>query len=97
MRDDKLRENIGIYEGLMDDAGVLADIFIGNETIEEFNSAGEYEPLLRMIAEFHFDPGNTTLYNALIKKIKFTEKKVYDLRAHVDSNYKKAKFIYMKR
>ena len=94
MRDDKLQENIGIYQGLMEDVAILADIFIGNQTIEEMNEAGEYYPLLRMVADFHFAPENSRVYGELIDRIKFIEKKVYDLRAHIDSNHKKAKFIY---
>ena len=54
-RDDKLQASVGIYQDLMEDFAKLADIFIGNETIEDFNEAGEYIPLLRLVADFHLE------------------------------------------
>jgi len=93
-RDDKLRAEISIYKTLMEDVGELADIFIGNEVLAEFIDSGEYQPFIMQISEFHFSPENEKLYTELISKIKMIEKKVYDLRHHIDSNHKKAQFIY---
>jgi len=94
VRDDKLRAEIGIYEGLMDDVAALADIFIGNETIEDFNRAGEYVPFLRLVAEFHFDPGNERLHKELSRRINLIKKNLLDLSIQIDTNHRKAKFIY---
>ena len=94
LRDDKLRASIGIHEDLMDDMGTLADIFIGNENIAEFTPGTEYRPLTLLVSEFHFDPGNETLKKELLSRIKMVEKMVSNLSAKIDSNFKKAKYIY---
>lgn len=93
-RKETKREEIGIYEDLMDDVQDLANIFIGNESLNDYTEGGDFQPFLRLIAELHFSPENTRLYTEAIHQIKIIEKKVLDLRAHVVANYKKGKFIY---
>jgi len=95
-RDDELQESIGIYQNLMEDMADLANIFIGNETLDDFNEGGDYEPLLKMVAEFHFNPENARLYTDLKHRINLIKKKVLDLSTQIDSNHKKALFIYRK-
>ena len=97
LRDDKLRQELGIYENLMDDMAMLADIFIGNETIEEFTQGGEYEPLLKLMAEIHFSPENKRVYSLILFRIKFIEKKLLEIRGNLERNFQKAKFIYRDR
>jgi len=95
--DSKLRAEIGIYEDLMEDFGELADIFIGNVTMDETTEAGEYQPFLKLLAEFHFNPENERLYKDVISKINFIEEKLLKLRGQIDSNFTKGKFISRKR
>lgn len=96
-RDDKLREEIGIYENLMEDFSDLADIFIGNYTMDDLKEDGEYEPLLKLISEFHFSPENERLRDEIMRRLKLIEKKVLKLRTQVDANFKKGKFLYRNR
>lgn len=96
-RDDKLRGDVGIYENTMDDFAALADIFIGNETADDFTSGGDYEPLLLLISELHFNPENDRLFKLVTNRIKLLEKKLLKLRTQIDGNHKKAKFIYRNR
>jgi hypothetical protein len=96
-RDDKLRANIGMYEELMEDAEKLADIFIGNQILEEFEDSGEYRPFLRLLAEFHFSPENQRIYEELRAKMNYIKKCVLDLSTQIDENHKKALFIYRRR
>lgn len=95
-RDDTRRANIGIYENLMEDAAMLADIFIGNQIEEEFDEGGEYVPFLQLLADFHFNPENRRLYSELKHKINFIKKSVQDLSTQIDSNHRKASHLYHK-
>ena len=97
MRDDKKREEIGIYERLMEDAEELANIFIGNDTLFDYGEGGDFQPFLKLLAEFHFSPENDRLYTELKHRINLIEKKVLDLRTRVTANYTKGKFLYRDR
>jgi len=97
MREDNLRDSAGIYEGLMDDVQALANIFIGNEEHAEFEMDGDYVPFLKLVAQYHFEPENATLYNKLSRKLNLVEKLLLDLRQQIDDNHKKALHLYRKR
>ena len=96
-RDDKLREEMGIYEKLMDDAGDLANIFIGNETMFDYSEGGDFVPFLKLLAEFHFSPENDRIYTELKHRVNLIKKLVLDLSTNIDANYKKGKFLYRNR
>lgn len=97
MRDDKLRAEMGIYENLMEDAQALADIFIGNETLFEFDEGGDHVPFLKLLAEFHFMPENDKIYKELKHRVDLLKKLVLNLSTNIDANYKKGKFLYRNR
>lgn len=94
MRDDKLRASIDIYENLMEDVAALADILIGNSTPADFKGTGEYSPFLRLVADFHFSPENATLYRELKSRLNEIKKCFQDLSIQIDTNHRKALFIY---
>ncbi len=96
IRDDKLRENIGMYENLLEDVGIIADMLIGNDGMDDYEASGEYNPFLMLLSEFHFSPENDRITKELLNRLKFIEKKVYNLRVQIDNNHKKAKFLYGK-
>lgn len=94
--DSKLREEIGIYEQLMEDFEEIANVFIGNVNMAEMSQEGEYQPLLKLLAEFHFSPESIKMHDELISRIKGIEKKLLNLRGQIDSNHQKGKFICSK-
>lgn len=81
----------------MEDVSKLADIFIGNQSLEQFTGEGEYDPFLKLVAEIQMEPSNERVYKAVKRYLRFIEKSVKDLRAQIDMNYKKDKFIRPKR
>lgn len=96
VRDDKLREEVGIYEHLMDDISDLVDMLIGNDTLLDYTDAGEYIPFVEMVAQFHFDPDNQRLYKDLMRRIKMIEKNLLKFRERVEQNHSKGRFIALR-
>ena len=94
--DQQKRADIGIYENLMEDFREMANIFIGNETLDEFTEGAVYQPMMHVVADFHFSPENDRVYSELLSKINLIEKKLLKLRVFIDANHAKGKFLYPK-
>ena len=97
MKASRAREDIRMYENLMEDVAAMADMLIGNETIDDYGSGGDYQPFVELVAEFHFNPENDRLYNDLMRRIKVIEKNLAKFRERVTQNHQKGKFIYRNR
>ena len=95
-KDSKLRADIGIYEKLMEDVEILANMFIGNQSPVDFTSGGEYVPFVQLVAAFHFDPDKDYIYNDLMDRVELIEKMFLKFKSNIQHNHKKAKFISRK-